>query len=208
MRKRREKEEEEEKEEERKRVRSKERKRKVSTRTRVDCGPSPVWPCLPFSSTLAVLTTQRPVPRFRVTCCGTVFQVPPQGDTWLSVHTKLTLNKFHYTLYKKSQVHSSSHQLPSAKRKTLPSPLLRGTSMGRRGRRRNSFIPIWPAMSMHKAIMVSRGISVTPNGPGRCEEGMAGSSSGPSAPSEPSLSPPGVYSPESPLSSCSRSRTF
>lgn len=117
MRKRREK----EKEEERRRVRNKERKRKVGTRTRADCGPSPVWPCLPFSSTLAVLTTQCPVPRFRVTCCGTVFQVPPQGDTWLSVHTKLTLNKFHYTLYKKARsIPHLTSCLPPKDRPSLP----------------------------------------------------------------------------------------
>lgn len=59
-------------------------------------------------------------------------------------------------------------------------------------------------MSMHKAIVATGGIGVTPNRPGKCEEGMA---SGSCAPSEPSLSPPGIYSPESPLSSCSLNST-
>lgn len=168
-----------------------------------------LWPCLPFS-TLAVLTTQRPVPRFRVTCCETVFQVPPQGDTWLSVHTKLTLNKFHYTLYKKARsIPHLTSCLPPKERPSLPLCFGGPPWAEEEGEGIASFPNgLLCAMSMHKAIMVSRGISVTPNGPGRCEEGMAGSSSGPSAPSEPSLSSPGVYSPESPLSSCSRSRTF
>lgn len=61
---------------------------------------------------------------------------------------------------------------------------------------------------MHKAIVASRGTNVTLSGPGRYEEGMAGSSSDPGGPSEPSWSPPGVYSPEFPLSSCSLNSTF
>lgn len=168
-------------------------------RKRADCGPSSVWPRLPFSSTPGVLTIQGPVPSFRIACCWTVSQVPPQGGMWLSVQTELKLNKFQYTLYKKARSIPHLTSFPPPKRKPLPSPLHPGTSVGGRGRRRNSLVPKWPAMSMHKAIMAARGTGMTPpDRQGRCEEGVLGGSS---APSEPSLSPPGVYSPESPLSS-------
>lgn len=108
---------------------------------------------------------------------------PASGDTCLSVQAKLTLNKFHYTLYKNARSVPHLTSCPPTKGTPLPTSLHQGTSMGRRGRRGNSLVPKWPAMSMHKAIVASRSTSVTPNGPGRCEEGMAGSSGGPSTPS-------------------------
>lgn len=73
--------------------------------------------------------------------------------------------------------------------------------MGRGRRRRNSSIPKWP-------MVPSKGAFVASAGPDGCEDGLAGGGSSPRAPSEPSLSPPAVYSPESPLSSCSLSSTF
>lgn len=121
------------KEEARRRRQNKERKRKVGVRKKVDCGPSPVWPPLPFSSTLGVLATQPPVPSLPLGCCWTTSQVPRSGGAWLSVRTRLTLNKFHYTLYKKARSIPHLANQPLGKRKPL-GPLCMGTSVGRRGR--------------------------------------------------------------------------
>lgn len=137
-----------------------ERERKAGVRKKAGCGPSPVWPRLPFSSTLGVLTTQHPVSGLPIACCWTVSQVPPPGVTWLSVQTKLTLNKFQYTLYKKAGSIPRLTNCPLCKRKPLLAPLLRGTSMGRRGRR-NSLVPKWPLCPCIKPSW-SLGISVGP----------------------------------------------
>lgn len=51
---------------------------------------------------LGVITTQCPVPEFQSVCSWTMSQIPHQEGTQLSVQTKLTLNKFKYTLYKKA----------------------------------------------------------------------------------------------------------
>lgn len=172
----------------------------MGVRKEGDCDLSPIWPRLRFPSTLGVLTMRCPAPSLPVTCCWTVAQVPPPGGTWLSVQAKLTLNKFQYTLYKKARSTPHLTHCPPCERKLLSEP---SASVGRRARR-NSLVSQWPATSTHKAIVATGGIGMTPSRPGRWEEGMA---SGSCAPSEPSLSPPGIYSPESPLSSCSLNST-
>lgn len=97
--------------------------KRVGVRKEGDCDLSPIWPRLPCSSTLGVLTTQCPAPSLPITCCWTVAQAPPPGGTWLSVQTKLTLNKFQYTLYKKPGPPLISPTVHLVKESCSPAPL-------------------------------------------------------------------------------------
>lgn len=118
---------------------------------------------------------------------------PRSRGAWLSVQTRLTLNKFQYTLYKEARSFPHLTNQPLWQKKAPLGPLcIRGTSVGRRGRGMNGLVPTWPAMSMHKAIVATRGISGTPSRPGREEKDVA---SGRCAPSEPAWPPPWLLQP-------------
>lgn len=190
------------------RTRRRAKEERGGARERADCGPSPVLASsLPFSPTLGMLTTQRPVLGLPMACSWTVSQVPPQGGTRLSVQTKLTLNKFQYTLYKKARsiphltIHPPQKKAPPWSLCAWGGPL----SSEEEGEG-TAWFPNGPAMSMHNTTVATRDTSVTP-----CPTGLAGVRrewlGGSRAPSEPSLSSPGIYSPEAPLSSCSLSST-
>lgn len=93
---------------------------------------------------------------------------PCSRGAWLSVQTRLTLNKFQYTLYKKARSSPHLTNQPLWQKKAPLGPLcIGGTSVGGRGRGMNGLVPKWPAMSMHKAIVATRGIGGTPSRPGQ-----------------------------------------
>jgi len=97
----------------------------------------------------------------RITVTITIIIIGKQKKHYPPLLAKI-LNKFQYTLYKKARPIPHLASCPPPKGKPLPSPSVhQGTSMG--GRRRNSLAPIErPAMSTHKAIVPTRGTSVTP----------------------------------------------
>lgn len=115
-------------------------------------------------------------------CSWTVSQVPPQGGTRLSVQTKLTLNKFQYTLYKKARsiphltIHPPQKKAPPWSLCAWGGPL----SSEEEGEG-TAWFPNGPAMSMHNTTVATRDTSVTPlpNLPGGCEEGVSGRQQGP-----------------------------
>lgn len=95
-----------------------------------------------FPLMLGLLTTQRPVPGLPIRLFLDYAPGPPSGGHMLSVQTKLTLNKFQYTLYKNARPIPHLTGCLTPKTKLLPSfSVHQGTSEGRRGRKRNSLVP-------------------------------------------------------------------